>query len=124
MRGINRVTLVGKLGLDPNLQYTKAGVPVCNLRVATNEVHTTPEGVQRSSVEWHNVTVWGQRGVAAAETLAKNCTVLIEGRLESKRYVAKNGLETRSWNVVAKNIVFLTTSQIDELDVEYDEAAI
>lgn len=109
MRGINRVTLLGKLGLDPDLQYTKAGVPVCNMRLATNEIFTDPNGEQRSLVEWHNVTLWGQRAIAAAEQLAKNCTLLVEGRLESHRYTTKTGLETRSWNIVARNVVFITT---------------
>lgn len=117
MRGINRVTLLGKLGLDPNLQYTKAGVPVCNLRLATNEVHTAPDGVARSTVEWHNVTVWGQRGVTASEVLSQNCTVLVEGRLESKKYVTKAGAETRSWNIVASNIVFLNVLPKEDEDV-------
>lgn len=114
MKGINRVTLVGKLGLEPNLQYTRAGVPVCNLRVATNEFFTTPNGEQKSIVEWHNVTVWGQRGVTAAELLQTNSAVFVEGRLESKRYVAKNGIETRSWNVVAQEILFLSDKAVEE----------
>jgi single-strand DNA-binding protein len=116
MRGINRVTLLGKLGLDPDLQHTGSGVPVCNLRVATNEMYTDSSGERRSAVEWHNVTVWGQRGVAASKKLCTGCTVMIEGRLESHKYTTKAGMEARSWNVVAKNIIFLTTE--DEFEYE------
>ena len=122
MRGINRVTLLGKLGLDPDLQHTKAGVPVCNLRLATNEVFIDPNGEQRSTVEWHNITVWGQRGVSAANHLSKGSAILVEGRLESHRYMTKGGLETRSWNIVARNVVFLTTSDAQPIDPEELEA--
>ena len=118
MRGVNKVTLLGRLGLDPNLQYTKAGVPVCNIRLATNEVFTDSDGEEQSLVEWHNVTVWGQRGLSASQRLTKGSVLYVEGRLESHRYTTKTGVETRSWNVVAKNIVFLPTEGFEGRTLE------
>ena len=121
MRGINRVTLLGNLGVDPDLQYTKRGIPVCNLRVVTNDVYTDGEGEQQAVAEWHNVTVWGSRGVQCDQQLVMSCTVYIEGRLESKRYNNKDGLHVRSWNVVADKVIFVTNKDdfeyVDEDDV-------
>ena len=117
MRGINRVQLLGKLGLDPDLQHTNAGVPVCNLRVATNEMFTNASGTKQTAVEWHNVTVWGKLGTIAARRLCTGCAVYVDGRLESHKYTNKNGQESRSWNVVAEKIIFLST----EDDFEYEE---
>jgi len=117
VRGINKVTLLGNLGLDPDLRFTKAGAPVCNLRLATNTTHTDAGGVARTSVEWHNVTVWGAQGATAANKLVQGCSIYVEGRLESHRYTNKDGQEVRSWNVVANEVIFVTTKD----DFVYDD---
>jgi single-strand DNA-binding protein len=121
MKGINQVMLLGNLGLDPDLRYTKAGTPVCNLRVATNTSYEDASSQPRLSVEWHNVTVWGSQGVAAAGRLVQGCAVLVHGRLESHRYFNKEDQEVRSWNVVANDVIFITTKDdfiCDEPDNE------
>lgn len=123
MQGINRVTLLGNLGLDPELRHTRAGVPVCNIRLATNEVFTDSDGMKQTSVEWHNVTIWGTKGVAAHQKLVKGCTIWLEGRLESHRYTNRDGQETRSWNVVVNRIVYVTTKDDFEFYDEDDDVS-
>ncbi len=117
MRGINEVRLMGNLGLDPDLRYTKSGVPVCNLRLATNTTYVDAGNRVRTSMEWHNVTVWGAQGATTANKLIEGCTIHVRGRLESHRYLNKEGHEVRSWNVIADDVIFITTKE----DFEYDE---
>ena len=121
MQGINRVTLLGNLGLDPELRRTRAGVPVCNIRLATNDTYEDADGMKQKSVEWHNVTVWGSKGVAAKHNLIKGCTIYLEGRLESHRYTNKEGIDTRSWNVVVDKLVYVTTKADFYPEDDFDE---
>ena len=118
MRGVNEVRLLGNLGIDPDLRHTKTGVPVCNLRVCTNTQYADANNQTRSLAEWHNVTVWGSLGAQTANKLIQGCSVWLRGRLESHRYTNKEGNEVRSWNVVAEDIIFLTTKD----DFEFDDS--
>ena len=121
MRGVNQVTLLGNLGIDPDLRHTKSGIPVCNLRLCTNTQHVDANNQTRNVAEWHNVTVWGTQGTQTANQLIQGCTVMVQGRLESHRYINKEGQEVRSWNVVANDVIFLTTKDDFEFDDELDD---
>ena len=66
-RGVNRVTLIGNLGQDPELRYTNNGIAVVNLRLATNESYKDQEGQLVEKTEWHSLVAWAK----LAETLAE-----------------------------------------------------
>jgi len=69
---LNRATIIGYLGQDPQLRYTPQGTPVCTLSVATDESYTNKQtGERKEAVEWHRVVVWGKQGSICAEKLAK-----------------------------------------------------
>jgi Single-strand binding protein family len=69
---LNRATVIGYLGQDPQLRYTPQGTPVCTLSVATDESYTNKQtGERKEAVEWHRVVVWGKQGSICAEMLAK-----------------------------------------------------
>ena len=69
---LNRATVIGYLGQDPQLRYTLQGTPVCTLSVATDESYTNKQtGERKEAVEWHRVVVWGKQGSICAEMLAK-----------------------------------------------------
>src|ERR1700734_2952122 len=68
---LNRVTVIGYLGQDPQLRYTSQGTPVCTLSVATDESYTNKQsGERKEAVQWHRVVVWGKQGSICAERLA------------------------------------------------------
>jgi len=65
---LNRVTVIGHLGQDPQLRFTPQGNPVCTLSVATDESYTNKEtGERKEGVEWHRVIVWGKQGTNCSE---------------------------------------------------------
>ncbi|MCA9543463.1 MAG: single-stranded DNA-binding protein, partial [Myxococcales bacterium] len=107
MASVNKVILIGNLGADPEVRYTQGGSAVANLRLATNEVWNDRDGNRQERVEWHSVTVWGKQAELCGQYLAKGRSVYIEGRLESRVYTDKDGIERKAWDVVANQVTFL-----------------
>ena len=98
---INRVTLVGRLGRDPDLRRLASGVAVARLRLATSERYRDGEGRLREQTEWHDVALW--RGLAErAETqLRKGTLVYVEGKLSTREYTDRQQVARRVTEVVA-----------------------
>jgi single-strand DNA-binding protein len=85
--GLNRATLLGNLGADPDLRYTASGAPVLNLRLATTESWWDKEGQkEQERTDWHYVVVWGKLGEALSKFLKKGDLVYIEGPLRTESY--------------------------------------
>lgn len=105
MNGINRVTLLGNLGADPELRYTQGGTAVLNIRIATPERFNGKDGQWTERTEWHNVVIWGKRGEALANILRKGSSVLVEGTLRTTSYDAKDGGKRYKTAVNATNVI-------------------
>lgn len=102
--GLNRVSLLGKLGSDPELRMTSGGQAVLNLRLACSESYLDKDKQRQERTEWVNVTVWGKRGEALAKLLAKGSRVFVEGGLRTSSY-DKDGEKRYKTEVVASNII-------------------
>jgi len=107
MGSVNKVILIGNLGADPELKYTRSNRPVCNLSLATNEVFKDKTGQKQERTEWHRVTVWGDSAENCSKYLAKGRTVYIEGSLQTRSWDDKEGKKRYSTEVVADRVVFL-----------------
>lgn len=108
MAGVNKVILVGNLGADPEVRYTADGQPVANLSLATSETWNDKEGNRQERTEWHNISVWGKQAELCKEYLSKGRQVYVEGRLQSRKYTDKEGVERKVWDVKASKVVFLS----------------
>jgi len=104
MRDKNRVELRGRLGADPVLSTTETGRSRASIRLCTNYEYTNAKGEQVSSPEWHNIVVWGKSAENAAKYLAKGSEAEIEGRLQSRKYTDKAGVERYTTEIVANEI--------------------
>lgn len=103
--GLNRVTLLGNLGADPDLRFTKAGQGVLNLRIACSESWFDKESNERKErTEWVSVTVWGKRAEGLAKVLKKGDRICVEGSLRTSSY-EKDGEKRYKTEVNATNIV-------------------
>lgn len=94
MSSLNRVTLIGHLGADPETRAFSDGTMVCNLRMATSESwkdRTT--GEQRESTEWHRVVLYRRLAEIADQYLRKGAQIYIEGKLRTKKWTDKTGAE-------------------------------
>jgi single-strand DNA-binding protein len=103
---LNKVMLIGRLGVDPELRYTQGGQAVCSFRMATTERYKSGEEWQERT-EWHRIVVWGRQGENAAEYLAKGREVFIEGRLQTRKWQDKSGADRYTTEIVATNVQFL-----------------
>lgn len=103
--GINRCTLLGNLGADPELRYTQGGQAVLNLRLATTESYLDKDKVRRERTDWHSVTVWGKRGEALSKFLSKGSSMLVEGSVRTSSYDDKEGNKRYKTEIVATNVV-------------------
>ncbi len=105
--GLNRVTLIGNLGVDPELKYTQNGQAVLRLRLATSESYVNRAGERQQRTEWHTCIVWGKRGEALNNILSKGRPICVEGRIQYRQWEDKDGNKRNSTEIVANNIVLL-----------------
>ncbi|MFO1399565.1 MAG: single-stranded DNA-binding protein [Burkholderiales bacterium] len=100
MASVNKVILLGNLGRDPETRYTTGGDAVCNLNIATTDVWKDKSGEKQEKTEWHRVVLFGRQAEIAGEYLKKGRSVYIEGRLQTRKYTDKDGVEKYSTEIV------------------------
>jgi single-strand DNA-binding protein len=103
--GLNRVTLFGNLGADPELKMTSGGQAVLKMRLATTESYLDRNRTRQERTEWHNVVVWGKRAEALSKFLTKGSKLLIEGSLRTSNYDDREGNKRYRTEIIANNIV-------------------
>ena len=107
MRGVNRVTLIGNLGKDPDVQNLEGNIAVAKFPLATTETFKDRSGKLVSQTEWHTVVLW--RGLAdlASKYLHKGSLIYIEGRLRTRSWEDKEGHRKFATEVVGDNLIML-----------------
>jgi len=107
MASVNKVILIGNLGRDPETRYTTGGDAVTNLNLATSEQWKDKSGEKQERTEWHRVVLFGRQAEVAGEYLKKGRSVYIEGRLQTRKYTDKDGVEKYSTEIVADRMQLL-----------------
>jgi len=99
---VNKVTLIGNLGRDPEIRTTQDGTKVANLSVATSENwRDKTSGERREKTEWHRVVVFNDRIVDVIEKyLKKGATIYIEGALQTRKWTDQSGTEKYTTEIV------------------------
>lgn len=94
MSSLNRVTLIGHLGADPETRVFGDGTMVCNLRIATSESwKDRVTGAQKEATEWHRVVLYRRLAETADQYLRKGSQVYVEGKLRTKKWIDKTGTD-------------------------------
>ena len=106
MASLNKVTLIGNLGKDPELRYTKSQTPFAKFSMATTERFTS-NGEQREKTEWHNITVWGKQAEIAGRYLKKGRQVYLEGRIEYREFEGQDGQKRYFTEIKADRFLML-----------------
>ena len=108
MGSLNRVHLIGNLGGDPEVRYTKSGQAVASFSLATSEKWTDKTtGEKQEKTEWHKLVAWGKLGEICGEYLSKGKQVYIEGRLQTREWEDNDGNKRQTTEIVANNMTML-----------------
>jgi single-strand DNA-binding protein len=107
MASLNKVFLIGNLTKPPELRYTPSGTAVADLRLAVNRNYTTQGGEKREETCFLTVVVWGKQAESCGEYLDKGSPILVEGRLQTREWEAKDGGKRTVIEVVAERVQFM-----------------
>lgn len=118
MASVNRVILLGNLGRDVELRYTQGGDAVANINIATTERWKSAGGEAKEKTEWHRVILFGRQAEVAGEFLKKGAAVYIEGRLQTRKWIDKEGADRYTTEIVADRMQMLGGKRGDEGDAE------
>jgi single-strand DNA-binding protein len=105
--GVNKVILIGRLGQDPEVRYTSSGGAVANFSLATSESWNDKQGQKQERTEWHRVVVWGKIAELCGQYLSKGRQAYIEGRLQTRDWLDKEGHKRYTTEIVAQTVQFL-----------------
>ncbi|MCK6694720.1 MAG: single-stranded DNA-binding protein [Thermoanaerobaculia bacterium] len=98
---INKVTLIGHLGGDPEIRHLENGVKVGRFSLATNENYKDKDGNWQKTTEWHNVVVWRELAERAEKMLKKGNLVYVEGKISYRKFTGQDGQERYVTDIVA-----------------------
>ncbi len=112
MASVNKVILVGNLGRDPESRYLPSGEQVASISVATTDVRKDRQTGERvENTEWHRVAFFGKLAEIASQYLRKGSQVYIEGRLRTRKYTGKDGIERYATEILADQMQMLGARQ-------------
>ncbi|MFM7226775.1 MAG: single-stranded DNA-binding protein, partial [Betaproteobacteria bacterium] len=112
MASVNKVIIVGNLGRDPETRYMPSGDAITNIAVATTDKWKDKStGEQKEATEWHRISFFGRLAEVAGQYLKKGSQVYIEGKLRTRKYTDKDGVEKYSTEIVADVMQMLGSRQ-------------
>ena len=108
MASVNKVIIVGNLGRDPEIRYMPSGDAIANIAVATSyKSKDRNTGEQKELTEWHRISFFGRLAEIVGQYLKKGSSVYVEGRLQTRKYTDKDGIERYATDVIAENMQML-----------------
>jgi single-strand DNA-binding protein len=107
-RSVNKVTLIGRLGRDPELKYTASGTAYCRFSIATDDSWTDKSsGERQERTEWHNIVAWDRLAEICGQYLTKGKMIYLEGQIQSRKYEDKDGNQRMAFDIRARDMVML-----------------
>lgn len=125
-RSLNKVTLIGNLGSDPELRSTPGGGRVAQFSLATSRTWTDQNGGKQEKTEWHRCVVWNSKGSQLADIVEKYVKkgekLYVEGRIEYRQYQDKDGQTKYSTEINVRELILLGSKR-DGMDADMDAGA-
>lgn len=101
MRGINKVTIIGTLGRDPEVRYTQNGNAIANINVATSDQWTDKQsGQKQEKTEWHRIVIYGKLAEIAGQYLKKGSVAYFEGKLQTRKWQNQQGQDQYTTEII------------------------
>ena len=112
---INKVILLGRIGQDPELKYTAKGDAAVNLSLATSESwKDKATGEKKEATEWHRISIFGKPAEIAAQYVRKGTLLYVEGKIRSKKYTDKQGIERTAFEIQSENFQMIGGNKTDK----------
>jgi single-strand DNA-binding protein len=105
---LNKVTIIGYIGKDPDLRHTEGGKDVCSFSAATTEKWKDKSGEWQDKTEWHRVVAWGRLAEYSGQYLTKGSRVYVEGKIQSRKWQDKNGNDKTTTEIIAQQVINLS----------------
>lgn len=107
MKELNKATLIGNLGKDPEIQTLEGNIKVAKFSLATSESYKDDSGQNHSATEWHSVVLW--RGIAdlAEKYLRKGSMIYLEGKIKTRSYMDKNNEKRFVTEIIGESFLML-----------------
>lgn len=99
--------LIGRLGRDPELRYSQSGLPIANLRLATDESYVDKDGNKVERTEWHSIVVFQRQAENCANYLTKGSLIYVEGSLQTRKWQDQQGQDRYTTEIKAQRVNFL-----------------
>lgn len=116
MASINKVILIGNLGKDPETRYMPNGDAVTSITLATTDTWKDKNGEKQEKTEWHRVVLYRKLAEIAGEYLKKGRPIYVEGRLETKQWTDKQGIERYTTQIIADTMQMLGSKHDNPID--------
>jgi single-strand DNA-binding protein len=107
---LNKVLLIGNLGVDPEIKTSASGTPVCRLRLATSEKVDHGDGEKEARTEWHTVIAFGRLAEISRDYLRKGRSIYVEGKLHTRSFQKEDGSPQKYTEIWAREIQFMSSS--------------
>ena len=109
---INRVELLGRVGMDPEMRYSQGGTAITRVRLATDRYRQNGE----TETDWHDITCWGKLAEAVNQYVAKGDRLYVSGRLAQNSYETDDGQKRHRTEIHAQEVVFLDSKNGNKAD--------
>lgn len=110
---INKVTLIGNVGADPNYRVLDGGLKTATLRIATTERYKKEDGSYNETTEWHTVVAWRNLADVVDKWVKKGDKLYIEGSIHYRAYTDKENIERVMTTITAKELKILSPKQVE-----------
>jgi single-strand DNA-binding protein len=111
MYSVNKVSLLGRVGKDPETRQTGAANSVCNFSIATTEKYKDKSGEVKENTEWHNIVVWGKPAEIIQKYVKKGDLIYIEGKLQTRKWEDKEGNTRYSTEINAQEFMLMPNNR-------------
>lgn len=107
MAGINKVTLIGNLGKDPELKYFEGNIAKLSFSLATSETYKDKNGNKTEHTEWHNIILWRTLAETAEKLFKKGMLIYLEGKIQTRQWTDKDGQKKNITEIVGDTFLLL-----------------
>ncbi|MFN8437059.1 MAG: single-stranded DNA-binding protein [Cytophagales bacterium] len=119
MKGLNKVTLIGNLGKDPEISTLEGDITLAKFTLATNESYKDQNGNTQTITDWHNIVAWRNMAEKVGKYLHKGSHIYMEGKIKTRSYEDKDGTKRYVTEIIADSFIMLdksTSSANAEID--------